>query len=117
MRKNILTPFFVSLCLVLPGCTWVTNIKARSDLKTLCKIAEKTMTEDKDPAMKAAEFAESVNKEISWGPVHQMMQAIYAADDSQKWQLIKMGAADVGVEDYKCKPLEKMFDSAQPAAN
>ncbi len=109
MNKTIFTSLIVSLFLALPGCTWVTNMKARSDLKTLCKIAEKTMTENKEPAKKAADFAEAVNSQISWGPIHQMMQAIYAAEDSQKWQLIQMGAADVGVNDYQCPPLQKMW--------
>lgn len=98
--------------LILNGCSWFQNKKGASDLKKVCQIASRIEAENiQDPAVKATSFAEAVEKELVFGDVKTMMQAIHNADSLRKWELIQMGATELGVKNYECPSLEGFFKS------
>lgn len=109
MKAILFAPLLMFGLFNLSGCSWLLNLKAQADLKALCSIADEFGSKEEDKLTRARKFSEKVDKQIAWGPIHEMMQALATAEPSQKWRLIQMGAFEVGVENYQCPSLQEIY--------
>jgi hypothetical protein len=103
------TLFLALGCLLLVGC-------AGRDLNVMCDAAKEAQaTPNISPADRATVFASLADQRLSrFGDARKLFQALAMVDPTQKYQLLKQGAAEMGHPEWDCPAIAAFF-APEPA--
>jgi len=97
------------LCLALAGCG-----SPADDLNTICEEAQKSLAMDVPAEQRAAMLAKAIDERLESAPIKQAWGAIWTVAPDQRYKLLQTSAAEIGVDNWQCPALEKVWAPQQP---
>ena len=103
------------LAMLVSGCQWIDNWRARKDFKNLCTALEEFRPRKESGAEKQMRLAEVMLGAVSSRSAKVALQAIATVSPEMRYEMLKAAAAEVGLPDYRCDAFRKIFVEASEA--